>query len=269
MPGTGDLSVEAITRGLATRWMGRVLHVYETIDSTNTKALQAAGKGEPEGAVFIADEQSAGRGRLGRSWVSPRGASLSLSVIVRPRVPPIQVPLVTLLTAISVAQAIREVTGVSSVIKWPNDVLINGRKVAGILTELRAEQDVVQDLVIGIGVNVNMGGDALPEDVRTSATSLKEETGRETNRSLLLCVLLQCLENWYEMFQRGERDRIIREWLRTSDTIGRWVRVSAPGEVMEGEATGITPHGALILRQRDGTERNIYSGDVIHVRAGS
>ena len=179
-----------IKQGLKTRIIGKDIRLFQEVVSTNTLAMEAASQGAPEGTVIIAETQTGGKGRLGRTWISPRG-NLYLSVILRPQIPTHKAPLITLVGAVAVASAIRKHCSVPAAIKWPNDILISGKKVAGLLTEMSAEPDRIRHIALGIGVDVNMELQELPLDVRMHATTLAAEAGAKIDRKLLVQEILR------------------------------------------------------------------------------
>jgi BirA family biotin operon repressor/biotin-[acetyl-CoA-carboxylase] ligase len=176
---------------LRTKWMGKKIHYFNTIDSTNSTAYQLALKGAKEGEVVIAESQEKGRGRLGRQWVSPPFLNLYLSVILRPKIPPHQASLITLMAAVATADAIEQYSGLTPSIKWPNDLLLRKRKVAGLLNEIHSETDRIHFVILGMGVNLNMDAKEFPKDIRTQATSLKAEKGRPVSRKAFAALLLE------------------------------------------------------------------------------
>ena len=249
----------------AQRTMGReIVYRAETV-STNTLAMELAQQNTPEGTVVIAERQTAGRGRLGRSWISPKG-NLFVSVILRPAIPTHKAPLITLMGAVAVVSALRSAAGVGAGIKWPNDILIGGRKVCGLLTELSAEPDRVRHIVLGIGLNTNLRVKDLPEDVRVAATSLSEETGADVDRTALVAELLEQLDRWYNRFLTDE-PAVLAAWRDESVTLGRRVRVQGAAERIDGMARDIDMEGRLVVQLDDGTLRQVAAGDVTIVKA--
>jgi BirA family transcriptional regulator, biotin operon repressor / biotin---[acetyl-CoA-carboxylase] ligase len=250
--------------GLKTRVMGREVHLFPEVASTNTLAMEMASKGAPEGTIVLAEAQTCGKGRRGRKWISPRG-NLYLSVVLRPDVPLHKSPVITLTGAVAVASAIRGMYGLKASIKWPNDILISGRKVCGLLTEMSAEQDRVRHIVLGIGIDANMDLEALPCDVRAQTTTLAVEAGGKIDRTALLRQLLRELDRWYGVFLEDERD-ILAAWRTLNVTTGNRVAISGAGEVLEGLAQAIDDEGRLIIRLDDGTVRTVAAGDVTIVK---
>jgi BirA family biotin operon repressor/biotin-[acetyl-CoA-carboxylase] ligase len=249
-----------VQRELRTKTIGReIVHRIET-GSTNSLAMELAQQGAAEGTAVIAEAQAAGKGRRGRSWVSPQG-NLYLSVVLRPAVPVYKAPLITLMGAVAVASAIRKHLGVPAAIKWPNDILIRGKKVSGLLTEMSAEPDRIRHIVLGVGVNVNMDLSMLPPDIRSRSTTLAAAAGRSVDRAGLLKALLAELDHWYRCFLKKEAD-VLTAWQELNETLGKRVAVSGAGVSLEGQAVGVDVEGRLILRLDDGTVRQVAAGDV-------
>jgi len=260
-----SLAVEAILRHLPvpSHWN---LHVFDHLASTNTLALGWAAKNAPHGTVLLAESQSAGRGRGHRIWRTPRGTALALSVILRPSIELDRVPWIGLAAALATVDAIEAVTGLQCRVKWPNDVLIGQRKVAGILTECRFKtENAPPAVVVGIGVNVNNRAAAFPEDIRTSATSLLDAGGSETDRNQLAAALLDALIRWVGTLRHGVEE-VSGRWMMASATLGQHLAVLTPDGVVEGADRGLDPTGCLMLEQRDGVRRAIHSGEVLLCR---
>ncbi|NYT20063.1 MAG: biotin--[acetyl-CoA-carboxylase] ligase [Methanosarcinales archaeon] len=261
-PGSGYVLVSVpdklypseISIGLDTAIIGKELHYFETVDSTNDMAKKMGIKAE-EGTVVIAEMQESGRGRKGDPWVSPKGG-IWLSVILKPSILPVHAPRLTLMAGVAVARTIREF-GVDASIKWPNDVVIDGRKVCGILTEMDAEVDHIGFVVIGIGINANVSMDELPEELRGSSTSLSSVKGEPINRAAFVQALLRSLENEYLRFKVEGFPKILEDWISLSNTIGRHVEVVTPQKIITGKATGVTVDGALIIETSEGVQEVI------------
>ena len=252
---------------LKTKLFGKEVISYKKVDSTNTVAYSLAEKGMKEGTVVLADEQAKGKGRHGRSWVSPPRAGVYLSCILRPKIAPKEIARITLLAAVAVAKAIRNFSGLDALIKWPNDILINDKKVCGILTEMRAEQDSVEFIVVGIGINVNTKSKYLPK----GATSIKEEL-RSSGKEEAVCRIeitkkvLESLEEDYLLLRTKGFKPIIEEWKSLSAMLGSRVKVIMPTRTFEGQARDIDPDGALVVRLDSGLLERVSSGDVVMVR---
>lgn len=245
---------------LNTHDLGHVLHCADELPSTNDRARELADEGAAHGEVVIAESQTAGRGRRGRSWASPPGRNLHLSVILRPQLPPQRAAELTLLASVATCDACRQ-AGVDAGIKWPNDVLVGGRKVAGILTELSAEPEVVHWVVVGIGVNLNAGPDDFPPGVREIATSLAEARGQPVPRALFAAALLASLEQWLDVHAADGFGPVREAWRERSVTLGREVRVESDGAEVAGVAEDVDASGALLVRTAGGVVR-VVSGDV-------
>jgi BirA family biotin operon repressor/biotin-[acetyl-CoA-carboxylase] ligase len=247
---------------LETKWMGKTIHHFHTIDSTNSKAYQLALNGAKEGEVVIAESQHKGRGRIGRHWFSPPYLNLYLSAILRPDIPPYQASLITLLAAVAAAEAIEKFSGLPPLIKWPNDILLRDRKVAGLLNEIHSEMDRIHFVILGIGVNLNMDEKMFPEEIRTVATSLKREMGQTISRKTFLKILLQELERWYMIFSGEGGASILKAWKEKAQIKGRTVKVASFNEILMGVAIDVDSEGALILETREGERRRIIAGDI-------
>lgn len=244
-----------------TTWAGKKVVYYDETDSTNNQAKAYGEKGEAHGTLFVADMQAAGKGRRGRVWVSPAGSSIYMTILLHPDVLPTKAPQLTLVMAMAVAEGIRKVTGLETKIKWPNDIIVNGRKVCGILTEMSTEIDYINYVVIGDGINVNQ--ETFPEEIRDTATSLKIETGSSVRRSVLIATIMECFEQFYEVFMTTEDLSGLQERYNAMlVNLGREVRVLEPGNEYEAHALGINRTGELIVRTPDGQEKEIYAGEV-------
>jgi BirA family biotin operon repressor/biotin-[acetyl-CoA-carboxylase] ligase len=253
-----------IKPGHKTTTIGKKIQFLSEVASTNTLAMEMAADGTPEGTVVIAETQTGGKGRLGRKWISPKG-NLYLSAVLRPNIPMHKAPLITLTGAVAVASAIRTTCGLAAGIKWPNDILISGKKVSGLLTEMSAEQDSIRHIVLGIGVDVNMKMGELPPEVRSLTTTLAAEAGVQINRLVLLQQVLRDLERWYQKFLSNDAD-VLEEWKRLNVTVGNRITVSGAGEALGGLAQGVDRDGRLIVRLDDGTIRTVAAGDVTIVK---
>ena len=252
-----------ITAGLATKRIGSSIVCLKETESTNHVAFKMAEEGAREGTVVIADAQSAGKGRLGRVWLSPAGVNLYCSVVLRPSIAPVAACQLTFLSVVAVARAIESCTTLKPLIKWPNDILIDGKKVAGLLNEMNAETEKVNFVVLGIGVNLNVRMSDLGEGVlRHPATSLLEAGGVEVNRAEFTRVLLRELDRLYDRFLAEGEGPVRAEWLERSAIRGRSVRVSQVNREFTGVVQGVDPFGALLVKLADGTVETVLSGDV-------
>lgn len=255
------LSYEEVKENLNTKFIGSKIYYYDSIDSTNKMAKDIAHK-EEEGTIIVAEEQLEGRGRLGRTWASPKKKGIYFSIILKPRVSPTKVAKLTLLGAAAVNLALDEI-GINSQIKWPNDIVINGKKVCGILTEMSSELNFINYVVIGIGINVNLGEEDIPEDIRHKATSLKIESKKGVNRKNLLAVILNRFEELYVLFKDdGEIADAIEICRNNSAVIGKEVLVMDGNDEKVGKAIDINEEGELIVVFEDGKAESIFSGEI-------
>lgn len=245
---------------LNTHDLGQVIHWYEEIGSTSDLAKALAEEGAEHGEVVVAEGQTAGRGRRGRSWASPARKNLYFSVVLRPDLPPARAPELTLVASVALCDALRQ-AGVRAGIKWPNDLLASGRKIAGILTELAAEPDRVQWVVLGAGVNVNSRREDFPPEFRAEATSVLLERGEPAPRALFAAACLTALEDWLDRHAERGFGPIREAWRERSDTLGREVAVQVEGREITGTAEDLDETGALLVRGPGGLER-VTSGDV-------
>jgi BirA family biotin operon repressor/biotin-[acetyl-CoA-carboxylase] ligase len=245
-----------------TKIIGRDIQVFEQTTSTNDVMEKLARDGVKEGIVVFAESQTSGRGRLGRKWISPERKGLWFSVLLRPDLRPQETTQLTIASATALRRAIQSQTGLSPEIKWPNDILIRGKKVAGILTELSAEVDRVKHIVLGIGVDVNLGAGELPAELRKTATSLKMETGETISRAELAVTILQALDEDYTRIGAGRFAAVADEWEGHCATIGKNVTVQIGERKIRGCAESLDDDGALIVRTEHGRLERIIGGDV-------
>ena len=250
---------------LATRELGNTLHHYESLASTNAKAFELAQEGGTHGEVIVTEHQTAGKGRRGRSWVSPAGKSLAMSVILRPEIAPSRAPELTLLAAVALTETLRD-SGVEASIKWPNDVQIGGKKVAGILTELSADVERVHFVVLGIGVNLNTEQSDFPPELAEIATSVSLNRTSPVHRALFTAALLGKLEQWLDTWTEEGFEPVRKAWKAMASTLGQDVLVRADSRELRGIAEDIDATGALLLRVGDKVER-VLSGDVEQIRS--
>jgi BirA family biotin operon repressor/biotin-[acetyl-CoA-carboxylase] ligase len=250
-----------IRETLSTKVFGQreIVHVTET-DSTNTVAKALASRGAPEGTLVIAESQKKGRGRKGRSWYSPPLEGIYASLVLRPGISPGDAPKMTFMTAVAVAEALSSKTALKVDVKWPNDILVNRKKVAGILTEISMEMDAIEYMVIGLCLNVNTA--AFPDDIKEKATSILLQTGRPFSRSGIVREYLQHFERYYEQFTRSGPGPMIERWRALSDMNGRKVSVDVIDRTYTGIVQEIDDDGVLILKDRRGRSYRIFSGDV-------
>jgi len=252
-------------------FIGREIVFLESIDSTNTFAMELAEKGSLHGTVVISNSQLKGKGRLGRTWVSPPKANIYMSVILRPEIEPEDATLLTIMAAVACAQAIRNITGLKVKIKWPNDLMVSDKKLGGILTEMKSDPDRIIFAVIGIGINVNIRPRDFPPDLRPIATSIKEELDKIQSRTFIIAGILKELEQRYKSLIKNGRRPLLEEWKRLSSTLGRKVKVITGGKTFTGVAEDIDDKGMLILnliyeRLPSGVMKKISAGDLTMLR---
>ena len=244
-----------------TAWIGRKLECFDVIGSTNTTAMQMAEEGAPHGTLVVADRQDSGKGRRGRSWVMPAGIAIAMSIVLKPEeLQPANAPMLTLVSALAVVRAIGHQTGLSAGIKWPNDIVINGKKVCGMLTEMSTQIDYINHIVVGIGINVH--NEQFPEELSDRATSLYLESGAYYNRAALVEAVCEYFEHYYEIFMRTQDlSGLQTEYDSFLVNKDRQVRILDPLGEYDGTARGINSRGALLVETSDGV-RAIDSGEV-------
>jgi BirA family biotin operon repressor/biotin-[acetyl-CoA-carboxylase] ligase len=262
------LSAEAIARARRTERLGQPAIFFECVGSTNAVACQQAATGAAEGLLVVADEQTAGRGRMGRSWWAPKGAGLLFSLLLRPVIPAARAGQLSMCLGLGTAEGIESVTGLRPALKWPNDLLLGGRKLGGMLSELGVAENRVEYVVLGLGVNVN----GVPTDLAATSISLSAVLDRAVDRVELLAEILAHFEAWYERLlpsaaeagsrKLGVSDPIHTAWAARLDTLGRDVTVTTAAGQRRGKAVGVSPEGALLLQGEDGEITMIWSGDV-------
>ncbi|UCE44245.1 MAG: biotin--[acetyl-CoA-carboxylase] ligase [Candidatus Bathyarchaeota archaeon] len=262
MPETSSIHPEKIKKGLKTEFIGQRIHHFTEVTSTNDVAKKLASNGVEEGTVVISETQTLGRGRLSRRWASPQGG-IWFSTVLRPQVKPKDASKLTLAAAVAAAQTIKEMFGLDAEIKWPNDVLVSGKKICGILTETSTKGETVDSAVVGIGINANTSPDAFPESLRNSLTSLKSELCEEIDRGDFLRALLEKIEYYYRFFAEEKFDLILQEWRKLASFLGQYVEVISFDEKIMGRAVDVDQNGALIVKLEDGSERKVTTGDVI------
>ena len=258
----GDvLSAASVESSLNTVWMGKPVLYFDETDSTNNVIKRLAEEGGVHGTLAVADAQTGGKGRRGRPWNAPRGVGIWMSLLLRPDIAPADASMITLISALAVSDGIRETTGLDSVIKWPNDVVVNGKKLCGILTEMSSEIDHVNYVVPGIGINVNT--ESFPEEIRQVATSVYLETGKKANRSRIIGAVLRHYEKYYDIFmQKKDMTDLLEIYNRRLANNGAPVRVLDPAGEYTGTALGINHRGELLVETETGEVRNVLSGEV-------
>ncbi len=250
-----------IMQDLDTDLIGRDIRYFDELESTNDMAKKIASEVE-DGTVVIAESQKMGRGRKGDMWESPRGG-ICLSLVLKPHIIPSHASRITLLAGVSVAKAIRSM-GINATIKWPNDILVNGRKICGILTEMEAETDEVSFIVLGIGINANVSSEIFSPEIQNIATSLSMEAGKVIDRINFVKSFLETFEQDYIRFKTRPFEEILNDWIGLSDTIGREVKIISPTKMISGIAKGISINGSLLVRQNDGKVEEIIAGRCVY-----
>lgn len=260
------LSKSEIASRLHTKWAGRKLYYLESTGSTNTDAKRLAEEGEPHGTTIVANMQTAGRGRRGRTWQSPAGANTYFTILLKPDFSPDKASMLTLVMALSVAEAIEEITGLKADIKWPNDIVVHKKKVVGMLTEMSTtpEMDEIQYVVIGVGTNVNYDSpEDFPEELRPTATSLRMEAGHLINRAALTERVLDRFEVNYEKFEETlDLSGLMDSYEKHLINVGAQVRVLDPAGEYTGISRGINAVGELLVEKENGETINVYAGEV-------
>ena len=257
-----DLMTEAEIKSLLhTDWVAKEVLYFDTIDSTNTKAQELAEKGYPSGTLVVADKQESGKGRRGRSWVSPSGTGIFMTLMIKPDINPNNASMLTLVAALAVAKAITSVTGEEAMIKWPNDIVVNSKKVCGILTEMNAQFDYINHIVVGIGINVH--NESFPEEISQMASSLMIEAGgKRFHRAQIIAETMSYFEQYYDTFLKTQDlSALVREYDKLLVNRNKSVRVLDPKEPFDGKAMGITPKGELIVDTWE-SRKLVSSGEV-------
>lgn len=256
---------------LKTRVLGRAActnELWDEIDSTNTRATQLAAGGAPEGVVVMARLQTAGRGRQGRTWVSPPNSGIYISFLLRPTLPPQAVPLMSLATGVAVVEAVANVTGLAVGLKWVNDIVADGKKVGGILAEMTTSTDPAnpgagssRSLVVGVGLNIHLEETDLDDELRQRVQWLERLSGQAIDYNLLAAELCLCLEERYFDMRNGDRQKIVDMWKKRSVTLGKKIRATSGNTIVEGEAVDIDENGALVLSTADGNIK-LHAGEI-------
>ncbi|MFB4163389.1 biotin--[acetyl-CoA-carboxylase] ligase [Alteribacillus sp. JSM 102045] len=256
-------SADEIEALLTTNKIGKNIIFKNEVTTTQELAHELARNDASEGTIIVADQQLQGKGRLGREWHSPPGTGLWFSLILRPDVPPQKAPQLTLLTAVAVTEGIYEAAGIEAEIKWPNDILIDGRKTAGILTEMQSEPDRVQAVIIGIGLNINQQPEHFPDELLSKATSLSIAKGNKIfQRANVIAAILGRFESWYYQYLNHGFDQVRKRWEALAVTIGKEITATTVTKTVKGTAEGITDDGVLLLRKMNGEIEHIYSADI-------
>lgn len=256
------VSENTIAWGLNTAWLGHHIIHKQTVASTQRLAHEVALNNSPHGTVIIAEEQTEGKGRISRTWHSDKGTGVWMSFILRPAILPYMAPQLTLLTATVLAEVLDELTDVRPQIKWPNDILIQGKKAAGILTEMQAEQDKIVYVIIGIGLNVNQLKTDFPDDIRNKATSLRAETDEKVELNLLIQRFLEQFEKRYTAYVQEGFGRVKSSWENYGFRINETLQITNGNQTWEGVFSGIAEDGALLAEKADGSLEKVYSGEI-------
>lgn len=255
------LSREEILKETKTEWAGREVTYFDLTDSTNVQARILAEEGAPHGTLVVADRQTGGKGRRGRSWDSPGGVGIFMSLLLKPKMNAINASMLTLVMALAAEKGVREVTGLESRIKWPNDLVLNKKKICGILTEMSTDQTDIKYVIIGTGINVAQT--EFPEEIKTTATSLYLESGKRYSRSELIGAIMKAFEEYYEKFMETEdMSCLIEEYNQRLVNLNNEVCILAPTGDFRGVSTGINSAGGLMVRLEDGSETEVISGEV-------
>jgi BirA family biotin operon repressor/biotin-[acetyl-CoA-carboxylase] ligase len=258
-----SLMPQEIKENLHTNFIGQHIQFLEEVDSTNLYAKRMAENSFEDGTVIIAEEQLKGKGRMGRDWVSPKGKGIWMTLMLKPKISPADAAKITLLAACAVCRAIEEIGGVYPKIKWPNDIVLNGKKLCGILTEMSVELDEINYLIVGIGVNVNIELDDLPKQIQNIATSIQIEKGSSIIRKELAATIMNNFESYYSTFiSKGSIKDYINEYKEKSAILGKEVRVISSSLELQGTVADISEEGQLLLRLEDGSLKEIISGEV-------
>lgn len=255
------ISTGKIKENLRTQFIGRRLHAYETVSSTNDVARALALEGAEEGTVIIAETQTKGRGRVGREWFSPKGG-LWFSIILKPKIKAKEVSRITLAVGMAVAKALNRQLNLNAEVKWPNDVVVNGRKVCGILTESVTCDEAVKMVVVGIGLNADITLEKFSRSIRESATTLKEELKKEVSLEPLLCEIFYHIESEYIVLLKEGFAQVLSEWKALATFIGKHIEVTVVGRKFTGVAEDVDEDGSLIVRLSDGSAKRVMAGDV-------
>lgn len=255
------ISAQELGSLLHTQWFGKEILYFDSIDSTNNELKRQAEKGVKHGLLAVAEEQTAGRGRRGHAWVSPPGTGIWFSFLLKPEISPDKASMLTLVAAMAVSGAIREVTGLDAQIKWPNDIVVNKKKVCGMLTELSAELSCINYVVIGIGINANMK--EFPDEIKDIASSLYIESGKQVKRAYVIEAVGRYFEKYYEAFiKAGDLSTITDEYNAMLANAGKQVRIIGNDKEEIYTAVGINPEGGLVVKDDDGNLKEIRSGEV-------
>ena len=260
---TEHIKSDEIQKDLNTNYVGKELYIYKEVSSTNTIAKFLSRHEVENGTVIISEKQTHAKGRSGKYWESPLGG-VWLSIILKPNVDHSRLPLITLATGVAVAKTLEKIGVENAEIKWPNDIMINGKKVCGILTEAVAKFNTIENVIVGVGIDANLDVDDFPEELQSGTTTLKGELGRKGDENLLIKLFLEEFEKISEIFYKKDYEAILKEWRKRSYTIGKIVEVREPFNIYyDAYVVGIGKEGALIVEKIDGTLEKVISGECI------
>ena len=260
---TEYISAAEISKDLNTKYIGKELFVFKEVSSTNTLARFLSMNGIDDGSVIISEKQTNARGRSGKSWESPLGG-VWLSIVLNPHVDYAKLPLITLATGVAVAKTLEKVGVENPEIKWPNDIMINGKKVCGILTEAITKLNTIENVIIGVGIDANLDVEDFPEELQAGTTTLQKELGRKGSENLLIKTFLEEFEEISELFDHEGYEEILKEWRKRSYSIGKIVEVREPfNKNYDAYVLGVSREGALIVEKIDGTLEKVISGECI------
>ena len=260
---TQQIKSSEISKELQTAYIGKKLYVYDEVSSTNTIAKFLSMQNDENGTVIISEKQTLGKGRTGKDWESPLGG-IWLSIIIKPNVDQSKFPLITLATGVAVAKALEKIGVENPEIKWPNDIMIKGKKVCGILTESVAILDKIENVIIGVGIDANLESSKFPDELQKITTTIKDELGRECDENLLIRIFLEEFEQINELFNHENYEKILKEWRKRSYSIGKKVEVRKPFDTpFDAYVIGINEEGTLIVEKFDGTLEKVISGECI------
>ncbi|MCC8025145.1 MAG: biotin--[acetyl-CoA-carboxylase] ligase [Clostridium sp.] len=244
-----------------TKWIGNRLEYFDETDSTNIRARRLAEEGAPHGTLVVADSQTAGKGRRGRAWTSPKGVGIWMSMVLRPPIKPSDASMLTLVAGMAVVKGVKTSTGLNAMIKWPNDAVLSGKKICGILTEMSTEEECVRYVITGIGINVNVS--CFPEEIAEKATSLKEELGENVKRSPVIAAVADAFEEYYDIYLKTcDMSGLKEAYNRWLVNLNRQVTVLDPRGQYRGRALGIDHQGSLLVQKEDGGVETVISGEV-------
>jgi len=238
------------------------IYRYKSVSSTNDLAKVLANEGKPEGTIILAEEQKQGRGKWNRHWISPGGEGIWMSMILKPRLSSSELALMTLMTAVAIVKALRNYLGLKAKIKWPNDILVRGKKIAGILTEMKEEKYKVKFVIIGIGLNTHLDLNKLPRGLKGCVTSVKQEFSHRFSREKLMGEIIKEISHYYSLFKKGGFSIIREEWKSYSSILGRQIETKHLGKKVFGQAIGLSETGSLLLRRDTGVIEEVFGSDI-------